>query len=96
MSNKKNNSNSNVSAKGGENNSGTKKPGDAIQAKPLQVVVGNRNNFDKAFKAFRALVQKDRILSLYREKGVFEKPSTKKRRKRNAAARERLSQENKK
>ncbi len=33
--------------------------------------------------AFRTLVQKERILSLYKEKQSYEKPSDKKRRKRN-------------
>jgi len=53
-----------------------------VQAKPLEVVVYN-NNFDKALRAFRALVQKERILSAYKEKQTYEKPSQKKRRKRN-------------
>jgi small subunit ribosomal protein S21 len=54
---------------------------DAIEAIPLQVKV--YDNFDRAFKAFRALVQKERILSTYKEKQSYEKPSEKKRRKRN-------------
>ena len=48
---------------------------------PIQVKV--YNNFDKAFKAFRTLVQSEKILSLYKEKQSFEKPSDKKRRKHN-------------
>jgi ribosomal protein S21 len=55
---------------------------EAVQAQPLEVKVYN-NNFDKALRAFRALVQKERILSLYKEKQSYEKPSDKKRRKRN-------------
>lgn len=51
-----------------------------VQAQPLEVKV--YNNFDKASKAFRALVQKERILSIYKEKQSYEKPSDKKRRKR--------------
>lgn len=68
-------------SKGGESVS-HKLPHEAVQAKPLEVRVYN-NNVDKALRAFRALVQKERILSLYKEKQSYEKPSDKKRRKRN-------------
>lgn len=60
-----------------------------IQAQPLQVKVYG-NNFDKALRAFRALVQKERILSTYKEKQSYEKPSDKRRRKRNEAKRKLL------
>jgi len=50
-----------------------------VQCLPLEVKV--YNNFDAAFKAFRAVVQKDRVLSLYKERQFYEKPSQKKRRK---------------
>ena len=53
-----------------------------VQAQPLEVKVYN-NNFDKALRAFRALVQKERILSTYKERQSYEKPSDKHRRKRN-------------
>lgn len=59
---------------------------EAVQAQPLEVKVYN-NNFDKALKAFRALVQKERILSAYKDKQTYEKPSDKRRRKRNEAKR---------
>jgi ribosomal protein S21 len=59
-----------------------------VQAQPLEVKVYN-NNFDKALKAFRALVQKERILSAYKENQSFEKPSDKRRRKRNEMKRKR-------
>lgn len=65
---------------------------DAVQARPLEVRVYG-NNFDKALKAFRALVQKERILSTYKEKQTYEKPSDKKRRKRNEAKRKRMEAE---
>ena len=52
-----------------------------IQARPLEVKV--YDNFDRALKAFRALVQKERVVSNYKEKQRYEKPSDKKRRKRN-------------
>jgi ribosomal protein S21 len=60
-----------------------------VQAKPLEVIVYN-NNFDKALRAFRALVQKERILSTYKENQSYEKPSDRKRRKRNEAKRKSL------
>jgi small subunit ribosomal protein S21 len=61
---------------------------EAVQAQPLEVKVYN-NNFDKALRAFRALVQKERILSTYKEKQSYEKPSDKRRRKRNEMKRKR-------
>lgn len=60
-----------------------------IQAQPLEVKVYH-NNFDKALRTFRALVQKERILSNYKEKQSYEKPSDKKRRKRNEMRRKLL------
>jgi len=59
-----------------------------VQALPLEVKVYN-GNFDKALRAFRALVQKERILSVYKENQSFEKPSDKRRRKRNEMKRKR-------
>lgn len=59
-----------------------------IQARPLEVKV--HDNFDRALKAFRALVQKERVVSNYKEKQRFEKPSDKKRRKRNERKRKSL------
>ena len=64
-------------------------PGESIQAQPLEVKVYG-NNFDKALRAFRALVQKERILSSYKEKQSYEKPSDKRRRKRNESKRKLL------
>lgn len=62
---------------------------EAVQAQPLEVKVYG-NNFDKALRAFRALVQKERILSAYKEKQTYEKPSDKRRRKRNESVRKQL------
>lgn len=61
---------------------------EAVQAVPLEVKVYG-GNFDKALRAFRALVQKERILSTYKEKQSYEKPSDKRRRKRNEMKRKR-------
>jgi small subunit ribosomal protein S21 len=69
-------------------------PGEAVQAKPLEVVVYD-GNFEKALRAFRALVQKERILSLFKEKQSYEKPSVKKRRKRAEMKRKKFELENK-
>lgn len=55
---------------------------DDFKLSPLQVEVYD-GNFEKAFKIFKAIVQKERILSIYKEKQHYEKPSDKKRRKRN-------------
>lgn len=65
-----------------------------VEAKPLEVKVYG-NNCDKAIKAFRTLVQKERILSVYKEKQSYEKPSDKIRRKKNESKRKRLELENK-
>jgi len=75
--------------KGGDTNSVGSKLGETILAQPLEVKVYN-NNFDKALRAFRALVQKERILSLYKEKQSYEKPSQKRRRKKNEMKRKLL------
>jgi ribosomal protein S21 len=65
-----------------------------LEAKPLEVKVYG-NNADKAIKAFRTLVQKERVLSVYKDKQSYEKPSDKARRKRNESRRKRLELENK-
>jgi small subunit ribosomal protein S21 len=80
--------------KGGDTysrDSSTRYPSDAVQATPLEVKVYG-NNFDKALRAFRALVQKERILSSYKEKQTYEKPSDKKRRKNNEAKRKQMDE----
>mgnify|MGYP002398536351 CR=1 FL=1 len=75
--------------KGGEFASHDSHENEAVLAQPLEVRVYN-NNFDKALRAFRALVQKERILSVYKEKQAYEKPSQKRRRKRNESKRKLL------
>jgi ribosomal protein S21 len=59
---------------------------------PIEVKVFG-HNFERAFKNFRYLVQKERILSAYKEKQSFEKPSDKKRRKRNESMQKQLEAE---
>ena len=77
---KKHNKHFNKTSKGGETIAH-----EPIQAEPLQVRV--YGNFDKALRTFRALVQKERVLSSYKEKQHYEKPSDKRRRKRNESLR---------
>jgi small subunit ribosomal protein S21 len=71
-----------------DNNTTGVGPGEAIQAKPLEVIV--YGNFDKALRSFRSLVQKERVLSAYKERQSYEKPSDKKRRKINESQRKQL------
>lgn len=63
-------------------------PSDIFVGQPLEVKV--YNNLEKAIKAFRALVQKEKILSTYKERSRYEKPSDKKRRKKNEAKRKQM------
>jgi len=58
---------------------------------PIEVKV--YNNFEKAFKNFRSLVQAEKILSIFKEKQSYEKPSEKKRRKHNESIRRTLENE---
>jgi len=92
--NKRGNDNSEKALKGGDTesrDSSTHSISDAVQATPLEVKVYG-NNFEKALKAFRALVQKERILSSYKEKRTYEKPSDKRRRKRNESRRKAMDE----
>lgn len=90
--NKKSKRNLKNNLKGGESNIVTvtdHRLQETVQLKPLEVKVYH-NGFDKALRAFRALVQKERILSAYKEKQSYEKPSEKRRRKRNEMKRKLL------
>ena len=62
-----------------------------LQLNPLEIKV--YNNFDKAMRTFRSLVQKERVLSIFKESQFFEKPSDKKRRRRNEMKRKLLELE---
>jgi ribosomal protein S21 len=63
------------------------------QLSPLQVKVrGNsREDFEQAARLFKSLVQKEKILALYKEKQKAEKPCQKKRRKQKEAREKRLA-----
>lgn len=58
---------------------------------PIEIKV--YGNFEKAFKMFRTLVQSEKILSLYKEKQSYEKPSEKRRRKHNESIKRTLDAE---
>lgn len=60
-------------------------PVDLSSFRPLQVVV-DPGRFEESCKIFKSIVQKDKILTLFKEKQSFEKPSVKKRRKSREAA----------
>jgi small subunit ribosomal protein S21 len=64
---------------------------DTVVCRPLEVKV--ENNFDRAMKAFRAIVQKEKVLSDYKESERYEKPSDRRRRKVQDAKRKRFEQE---
>ena len=68
-------------------------PHTPVLAKPLEVKVGD--NFDKAFKIFRSIVQKERVISAFKEKQAFEKPSVRRRRKRIESQQKRAEMESK-
>jgi ribosomal protein S21 len=52
-----------------------------------------KGNFERAFKAFRSLIQAEKILTLYKEKQSYEKPSEKRRRKYNESVQRNLELE---
>jgi ribosomal protein S21 len=59
-------------------------PGDAVVCQPLQVKINapyDADNFMRGLRAFRAITQKDKIVSQVKAKKAFEKPSDKRRRK---------------
>jgi small subunit ribosomal protein S21 len=58
---------------------------DANYFNPLQVKIFNNSGFERAMKTFRSMVQGEGILSLYKEKSSYEKPSDRKRRKKSEA-----------
>jgi ribosomal protein S21 len=61
-----------------------------VIAKPIEVKIYKEKDFDRAMRAFRAMVQKEKVLSLYKEKQAHETKSQKKRRKQSEAKQKRL------
>jgi ribosomal protein S21 len=62
---------------------------------PLEIKVNGprREDFEDAFRKFKAKVQKEKILSEYKDRQSYEKPSEKSRRKRRESVERRLSTE---
>jgi ribosomal protein S21 len=73
-------------SKGGDYEKIYRDIGEPVEFRPLEVKVKD-GNFDRAFKAFRAIVQKEKIVSLYKERSRYEKPSDRRRRKRKESER---------
>lgn len=67
-------------------------PGEVEPFRPLQVTVED-GRFEECAKLFKSIVQKEKVLLLYKEKQSFEKPSVKKRRKSIEAAQRRFMAE---
>lgn len=59
-------------------------PGDLLHFRGLEVKVHD-NDFEDAFRKFKSLIQKEKILSEFKDKQRYEKPSDKKRRKKREA-----------
>ena len=85
MKDKKPSNQHSTNSKGGDSEFGYIEP---VYARPLEVKV--RDSFERAVRIFRALVQKERTISTYKEKQSYEKPSDKKRRKRSERKRKLL------
>lgn len=65
------------------------KNNEEVVVKPLEIQVVN-GNFEDAFRRFKSLVQKEKVVSDYKTRQGYEKPSEKKRRKRREAAERRF------
>jgi len=65
------------------------------KVRPIEVVVegSSREDFEYAFRKFKTLFQKERVVGQVKEKMSYEKPSEKKRRKRREARDRRLMTE---
>jgi len=68
------------------------RPVDLSTFEPLQVKI-DKGRAEDGIRLFKSIVQKDKVLALYKEKQHFEKPSVKKRRKQREAAEKRYSLE---
>lgn len=66
-----------------------------LKVRPIEVVVegSSREDFEYAFRKFKALFQRERVVGQVKEKAHYEKPSEKKRRKRRQAEERRLMTE---
>lgn len=77
------------------NNNGNNNRRVATELSPLQIKVNGprKEDFEDAFRKFKAKVQKEKILSEYKDRQSYEKPSEKRRRKRREALERRISTE---
>lgn len=66
-------------------------PGPAYRGKPVEIEV--THSFEDAFRRFKSLVQKERIIGQVKARMEYEKPSEKKRRKRREASERRYLQD---
>ena len=48
---------------------------------PLEVQISSPSHFEESVKRFHSMVNKSKVLSLFKDKQSYEKPSEKKRRK---------------
>lgn len=69
--------------------------GTQAQLSPIQVTLRGttKEDFEQAFRAFKKLVNNEKVLSLYKEKQAYEKPSVKKRRKRKESRERKMAME---
>jgi ribosomal protein S21 len=67
-------------------------PVDFSKFRPIEVIVegSSREDYEHAFRKFKALFQRERVVGQLKEKMSYEKPSEKKRRKRREARDRRL------
>jgi len=68
----------------------SKIPGPAVRVKPIEIEV--TGSFEDAFRRFKSLVQKERIIGQVKARMEYEKPSERKRRKRREAYESRMLQ----
>jgi ribosomal protein S21 len=68
---------------------------DRTKIRPIEVVVegSSREDFEIAFRKFKLLFQRERIVGQLKEKMAYEKPSERKRRKRREATGRKLMAE---
>lgn len=67
-----------------------KNPGPAVQIKYVEIPV--TSSFEDAFRKFKSLVQKERIIGQLKAREAYEKPSKAKRRKQREAEQNRILQ----
>lgn len=64
-------------------------PGKPVEVTPLQVKV-QHGNFEDAFRRFKLEFQREKVVTVLKERSSYEKPSDKKRRKKRESVQRRL------